>query len=274
MVTIMPSSFNPFCRVVESKEVTSSRIYRRTLWEKIQDTFFVIAGNRGFWGDDVSKNDRGNVIHSGILDYLTFQVTPMINEVTRWSWLNVFKKPAALMLVVPASVLFLASNIIHYALASVLTSIASPIVTIVHIFSQIFGGYTLKKEAEKLNGVAHKKEYDIRNVLGDTLGDFLKGTGHSYSDIIMNISSGDSPKLLVMGNHLHKVGCCDDGSCTQQKGHIQFEVDLKKLMTADDKAAIRALIKLNAGSLRDNLKELSKLGEIEKMVEAATCVVK
>jgi hypothetical protein len=276
----MPFSFNPFYRVVESEQVikmgniveeqsSSSRAYRRTLWEKIQDTFFVIAGNRANWVDEVSDNDKGNIARPGVLDYLTFQVTRMINAVTSWSWNNKFKDPIALMLIIPASVIFAVANTAHYALAGALTLIASPIVTVVHIFSQVFGGYALKKEAGKLHGVV-RKEYATDKVTENTLNSFLNGTGHSYSDIIMDMKKGKGenqylPTIVVMENH-HKYECCINGDCEHQKGHIQFEVDLSNL-TAKDKVAIKALIKLNAGSLRDNLRTHQHLQAIENLVE-------
>ena len=271
----MPFSFNSFYRVIESKKEIHSRVYRRTFWEKISDAFLVIAGNRAwapFGGRDaVSENDKGNVARPGILDYLMFQLVRMFNQVTLWSWNNLGKDPIAAMLIIPTAILCFAANIVHYAMAAALTLVASPIVAIVHFFSQVLGGSSLKNEAGKLRGYVYQ-EYATVNVKDNTLGGFLHGTGHSYSDIIIDLKKTEEqeesyePILLVMENH-HKYECCIAGDCDHQKGHIQFAVNLGQL-SAEDKVAIKALIKLNAGSLRDNLKTHGCLNEIESSIDA------
>lgn len=73
------------------------------------------------------------------------------------------------------------------------------------------------------------------------------------------------PTLVVMENH-YKYACCIHGDCEHQKGHIQFEVDLRNL-PAEDKVAVKALLKLNAGSLRDNLRAHQHLQKIEQMAQ-------
>lgn len=277
----MPFSFNPFYRIIESKEVIKqdkgldddveeqpsfSRIYRRTLWEKIKDTFVVIAGNRAYYFDDVSENDKGHVARPGVLDYFTFQITRIINAVTFWSWTNVARDPIALMLIIPTSVLFVTANIIHYTLAGALTAVVSPAVLIVHVFSELLGGSALKNQAGKLHG----NTTSSTSTADHTLNGFLKEKGYSYSDIIIDLKKTSDGKysstLLVMDNH-EKYECCLNGPCNNQKGHMQFIVDVKNL-PAEDKIAIEALIKMNAGSFRDNLRDHKHLQEFEQIVRS------
>ncbi|WED44313.1 hypothetical protein [Legionella cardiaca] len=269
----MRFSFNPFAGITESEAYPASRIQRRTFWEKLKDTFSVIAGQRAisFTISAVWFNDRRNKIERpGILDYLTFQITRIANKLAWWSVENFKKEPIALLTLIPSAIAFLVFNTVHYSLATLLTLIASPIVLAVHVYSEFSGARELQDKAGQLQGEV-EAEYATRNVQGNSLSAFMKGTGHTYSDVIFDLKKASGGKdythdLLVMEDS-HKFECCIDGHCRHQKGHIQFQAHLNLAKISEqDKESVRALIKLNAGSLRDNLIEDGGLEEIESLV--------
>lgn len=116
--------------------------------------------------------NKENVSRLGVLDYLNFQLNRMNNAITFLSWSNVFKDNTALMLIIPAFVIFAVANIVHYALAISFTVVASPVVAVIHIFSQILDGSFLKNDAGKPYGIVHK-EYNINKEMDNTLNGFL-----------------------------------------------------------------------------------------------------
>ena len=106
----MAFSINPFSQVIENTDDPFARLKRTTFWEKIQDAFHVIAGNRGglrgFFShinDTVSLNDGGNIAYLGLLDYPTLGIAPIIYELTYWCWNNALNNPVAFVFFLPAS---------------------------------------------------------------------------------------------------------------------------------------------------------------------------
>lgn len=74
----MNDSWNPFDRIIENPEYPLARIYRRSFWSSIADTFDVIVGNHYRYGEDQKT-------HAGFLDLLIF---PLLSQ-----WLMQIARP-------------------------------------------------------------------------------------------------------------------------------------------------------------------------------------
>lgn len=250
----MNFSPNPFFNIIETETIKTvqkgsisysiinraSRFYRRTFWEKITDTFFVIAGKQlytAFLKDKVSQANKEDTLYPGLLDYATLFLPAILNFVL-YILLGYFlcknQSPIALVIAGVMAILLLPLNLIYHTTALLLTLALSPIIFGTHLLSQILGGRALQATAGELSGCIINNGSSAGHV---KLSDCLKQNGCSYSKVIIDFEKkdnghGDTTKLLVMINPVKKSCCYSDGECVQQdKRHIIFRANIDHMVS-------------------------------------------
>lgn len=289
----MTIKLNPFYRVIESEEYPASRILRRTFFEKWADTFYIIAGKRGkgfnFDGNGIrykicneifeiknEENDPDKIAqeeHLGLLDYATFGLTKLNNELAVWCFVNHwFDEPErhvldlmAKVFLIPSIILFILLNVVHYTVASCLTLLISPWIYYVHfIAGKLAGGNELMKESKKLQCDLPQAERRFCLALGDSqyeakeliqfvhltsLDFILSQHKKTLSDISIDFKKASHNKILP----ILVILICNIG----EENNTTFEINLEQLNDLNKKA-ISALISLNAGGILYRIEEIKK----------------
>ncbi|MBA2711115.1 MAG: hypothetical protein H0U57_11055 [Tatlockia sp.] len=224
----MPLNFlNPFNRVNESLQQPASRLFRRTFFEKLADTFYVIAGKRGSganfseepleekvikeltknfdMNNKFSKNDEIAIEeHLGLLDYATLGVAKFSNHLMSWIFVNFwYDNYFSKVLAIPVIIWFLIVNFLHYTAALLITVALMPFIYIVHKISEFLAGAELKSMAGQLRfsdtedqAVTLGLEYpdfesdhavNFQRIKYQTLESILNKNHITYSDIVLDL---------------------------------------------------------------------------------------
>jgi hypothetical protein len=232
----MPLSFlNPFNRVIESKQQPASRLLRRSFFEKLADTFYVIAGKRGrganFSNDPVNEqvikeltknfdiNDKFSTNdevaleeHLGLLDYATLGIAKMSNHLMSWSFVNLWSDDIfPKVIIIPAIIFFLFSNFVHYTAAFFITLALMPFVYTVHKISEYTAASELKstagqlrcsytEEPEAILGLEYPDfesdhAVNYQRIKYQTLESVLNKNFKTYSDILLDLKKTKPVKV-------------------------------------------------------------------------------
>lgn len=267
-------TYNPFFAVKESKKYTFARFFRRTLWEKIVDTFVVFTGRTIWYGlllevlpeswyeQAHQKDPFANIYRAGLIDYATAMLHWFFLLGTNWSLNGLFgrsliTKILSSIIFVPCSLLYLVSSCFNIALGGVLTTLALPFVGMVHLISRFSGGKELKERAGKLH-VQEIDRLDGQELKDMSLENFLMKSGSSYSQIIISFCEKNEKGGFYRPYDSHKLFQLSRNSALV----ISDKTGMKRLLvpmgtlTAENKIAIKALYKLNGGGFYQSLNDL------------------
>lgn len=147
----MPS-LNPFKGIIETTRSPHARTLRTTFLEKVQDAYWVFAGQSSeyFSMGEGYREEKNN--HLGFIDYLTLGIPYAFGklfDLARRNW----KKEGLgwKVLVVLAGIAYAPFFLIKHFISSVLTTVSLPVIGFVNLVSQyVAGGAKLKKEISTL----------------------------------------------------------------------------------------------------------------------------
>ena len=141
-------SFNPFEGITETNFAPLARIKRTSFIKKIQDTYFVFAGQsiEVYSLDNYWKHPNN---HFGFIDYFTLFIPYSIGKLFDIAQKNWQSSIGWKLTVVAAGFLYAPFFIIKHGMSSILTLMSLPIVGFVHLL-YAEDGKKLKRQALEL----------------------------------------------------------------------------------------------------------------------------
>ena len=167
----------PFNHLVEHPKRPWARFFRSTFGEKCLDTFISFIG----------KQDKDFYIDTiGISDYLTLGIFLWIHQLFLWTLSEYKNSFQAFALMIPCFILNLASWTIKLIVSGLLTLCCLPVVALAHQLSSWAGGYSLKQDALKLEGLDCSSNEPIPNSI--SLATFLNEHQRCLSDFEISLT--------------------------------------------------------------------------------------
>ncbi len=142
------ASLNVFAFLREHRNAPNARTLRSDYWGKLEDAFKAFNGNVSYTADnsDLTLNTVG------IFDFLTLFIPFAITRLLHWCLTHYRTNSTALALLIPASILQVASIFLRIATTCVFTLACMPLIYLVHWGVEHFTAAPVKEEAYSIKG--------------------------------------------------------------------------------------------------------------------------
>jgi hypothetical protein len=248
----------PLAEIVETQTYPHARTLRTSFVQKLQDTFYAIAGKLPI---------LARKPHVGIFDYLTLYIPTGLLFLMEWCLEKARGNFLATVLLTPVVLINISLLIARVAFSVVATILFSPITAIVHGISRLVAGQShaealslvgqLKDGGEQILSdylTQHHMDIEELNVTIKKSPQQIESTstekeaGSSYQLMFWRKATGPSEGLVCGG--------CLNGSCNDNHAPFSVEISQENGTNVTKQATyIHALFKLNVGDVVSNIEE-------------------